>query len=213
MNEDQINELKRHLKAEGITQDALADMFDVSQANINALLNGRTPFGKGVASLWEEKLGVRAAWLMIGDGEMLKPTIIRQENAHVEGHHGGIGQVTGGYVDIQNHHDEGKDKVIETQERQVMNMFAALVEELKGFHEVSARRDDRIKDQDTYIAGIIKSSYLRNESNMERMDELIRQQNEDRKNMCKLIEILDRNSERTQARADKLIELLIKKMK
>ncbi len=72
MTKEQIKELKRFVKSEGLTQEALAEMFGVSQANINALLNGRTPFGKSVASSWEERLGVRAAWLMIGDGEMLK---------------------------------------------------------------------------------------------------------------------------------------------
>lgn len=111
-------------------------------------------------------------------------------------------QVTGGRVDI--HHDEGKDKVIETQEKQVVNMFTALIEELKGFHEVGARRDDRIKEQDTYIASIIKHSYLRNDENMKRLDELIRQQN-------KLVEMVIQQNERTQNRADKIVDALIEK--
>jgi heme-degrading monooxygenase HmoA len=157
---------------------------------------------------------LNSEWLTTGEGSMLKPTTIHQENAHIESHHGGvsIGQVTGGKVkhignkEINHiHPDEGKDMVIEKQEQQVEYMFKTLLEELRGFHGISERRDEYVKKQDEYIARIIKHSYLRNEENMKRIDKLIEQQNT-------LIQMFALQNEKTQDRADRLLVLLEKKM-
>lgn len=199
MREDQINELKGYIKAEGLTQEALADMFDVSQANISALLNGKTPFGKGVASSWEKKLGIRAAWLMIGDGEMLKSQSIHNSGT-INAQNGVVGQVHGDF-----HSDAGKDKLIETQEQQVLRMFEAFMVELREFHGYIQRQDDYIKRQDEHLDNIVNKSYLRNERNMERMDK-------DRERLDILIQIIDRQNQKVQDRADRLLDLLEKKL-
>jgi phage repressor protein C with HTH and peptisase S24 domain len=81
ITEEKREDLKKHIQEIGLTQNNLADLFEVSQANINALLNGKTAFGKKVASKWEEKLGVRAGWLLTGEGSMLKGDKLQGVNA------------------------------------------------------------------------------------------------------------------------------------
>lgn len=65
-------ELKEYLKKESLSQVKMAGILEITQQAVGALLNGKTPFGKGTAKKWEEKFGVRAAWLLTGEGEMLK---------------------------------------------------------------------------------------------------------------------------------------------
>lgn len=89
---------------------------------------------------------------------------------------GVIGEVHGDF-----HHNGGKDKLIETQEQRVQNMFDAFMVELRGFHEYIKRQDDYIRRQDEHLNNIVKKSYLRNKSNMERIDALIAMMHEDRK--------------------------------
>jgi phage repressor protein C with HTH and peptisase S24 domain len=69
---EKINELKAHIKRMGIGQVELAEMLKTSQPTLNAMINGKKPFGKKVAALWEEKFGISAAWLLTGEGSMLK---------------------------------------------------------------------------------------------------------------------------------------------
>lgn len=69
---EKIQKLKNYLKEIGLDQKSLAKMFATSQPTISAMINGKKPFGKKVASLWEEKLGINAAWLLTGVGDMLQ---------------------------------------------------------------------------------------------------------------------------------------------
>ncbi|MDR2927170.1 MAG: hypothetical protein LBV41_03045, partial [Cytophagaceae bacterium] len=149
---------------------------------------------RGVASKLTEKFPVDLNWLLSGEGEMLRPITINQQKSHIEGRHGGVGQVNGGNVNI--HHDEGKDQVINEQKKEVDQMFKVLVDEIHGFQEIGKnhdeyviRQDDYIKKQDEYIARIIKESYLRNERNMERIDNTIKLISENSTQMNKLLEM------------------------
>jgi len=63
------------------------------------------------------------------------------------------------------------------------------------------RQDDCIKHQDEDLSNIIKQSYLQNERNMERIDMLIRQQNN-------LIEILNKDRQETQKQMDRILTML-----
>jgi hypothetical protein len=141
-------------------------------------------------------------WLITGEGSMLKQPSIDQQKAHIEGRHGGIGQITGGKVDI--HNNAGKDKVIENQDKAVDQMFQVLIDELHRFYDIGMNHDEHIKNQGEYIASIIKKSYLRNERNMDRIDKIIEQQNE-------LIRMVSEQNKRIQDRADKIVDALILK--
>lgn len=221
MDEEQITQLKRHLKQAKMTQQSIADIFGVSQAHIGALLNGKTPFGKETALQWEERLGIRAAWLMLNDGEMLKSKYsIRQKVDTIKDNHGVVGQIHGDF-----HSNGGKDQLIDEQKAEVNKMFEAILIAVNGFQQSSKRHDEYIAGQDEYIKNqaervdrIISNSYLRNERNMERIDRAIEQQNaviaqQDKviAQQTKLIELVSEQSRRAQDRADALIELLISK--
>ncbi|WP_418409298.1 helix-turn-helix domain-containing protein [Alistipes sp.] len=67
------NSLKRHFKEQGLTQDKIASILGISQAAVNAQLNGK-PFGKKSAEKWGNAFGIKPNWLLTGDGAMLKTT-------------------------------------------------------------------------------------------------------------------------------------------
>lgn len=151
-------------------------------------------------------------WLRTGEGEMLNPVTISQHgrrNVQVSGQVTGlVGDMHGGTFN----HNGGKDQVIERQEKEVSRMFEVVLDEIHGFQDASkrhddyvVRQDDYIKKQDEYVANIIKNSYLRNRENMERIDKLIEAQN----NLMTIIVDQDR---RIQDRADRLFELMEKKI-
>jgi hypothetical protein len=158
---------------------------------------------RGVASKLTEKFPVDLNWLLTGEGEMLRPLTINQQKSHIEGCNGGIGQVAGGHVEI--HHDEGKDKFIEKQEEQVSKSYLILCEELKQFHHELERKDE-------YLKSIVAKSFHRNEQNLERIDQSIRIINENTSQMSEIIKIIALQNEKIQDRADKLMEILNRKL-
>lgn len=70
--EERLNELRRYLTNMGLTQEEIARRFGVSKQAINSLINGRKPFGKQNAIKWANEFGLNAAWLLTGEGEMIK---------------------------------------------------------------------------------------------------------------------------------------------
>lgn len=70
--EERLNELRRYLTNLGLTQEEIAKRFGVTKQAINSLLTGRKPFGKQNAIKWANEFGLNAAWLLTGDGEMIK---------------------------------------------------------------------------------------------------------------------------------------------
>ena len=69
---ERLNELRRYLTNMGLTQEEIAKRFGVTKQAINSLLNGRKPFGKQNAIKWANEFGLNAAWLLTGEGEMIK---------------------------------------------------------------------------------------------------------------------------------------------
>jgi len=69
---ERLNELRRYLTNLGLTQEEIAKRFGVTKQAINSLLTGRKPFGKQNAIKWANEFGLNAAWLLTGDGEMIK---------------------------------------------------------------------------------------------------------------------------------------------
>ncbi len=158
--QEKREELKKHLKERGLTQEAIAEMFGVSQANIGALLNGKTPFGKQVAISWEDRLGVRAAWLLIGDGDMLKGKSVQKIGSISGEVNGVVGNVHGDY-----HSNGGKDRAIIEQEKNVQYSLDVLTSELQRFHEQLERKD-------VYIRELIYNNDLRHSEKDRRIEDL-----------------------------------------
>ena len=67
--------LSSYFKEKGITQEEIASRLGVSQAYVNALLNGRKAFGKQQAKKWNELFGISVNWLLTGDGDMFQNNI------------------------------------------------------------------------------------------------------------------------------------------
>lgn len=65
-------ELYNYLSSKGLTQKSIAEALGVSEQYVNALLKGRSKFGKKQAEIWANKFGLSASWLLTGEGEMTK---------------------------------------------------------------------------------------------------------------------------------------------
>lgn len=70
------NALKLFFKSERITQQQVADRFNVTQSYVQQLLSGRAKFGKNVARQWADKFGFSYTFLLTGEGELFD----KQEN-------------------------------------------------------------------------------------------------------------------------------------
>ncbi len=65
-------ELKSYFEKQQVTQVELAERLGVTKAYINALFNGKKPFGKAQAEKWSNLFGLSVSWLLTGEGSMLK---------------------------------------------------------------------------------------------------------------------------------------------
>lgn len=79
MDCNKANELLNYLSSKGFNQKRIAEELGVSEQYVNALVNGRSSFGRKSAVDWEKHFGINAAWLMTGQGEMLA-----EDNADVK---------------------------------------------------------------------------------------------------------------------------------
>lgn len=69
---DFLEDLKSYFDDKGMSQVDIAEKLGVSKAYVNALLSGRSAFGKKQAEIWENNFGLSKTWLLTGEGEMLK---------------------------------------------------------------------------------------------------------------------------------------------
>lgn len=75
--------LKEFFKEKGITQQEAADRLGILQTNVSALLLGKRNFGRKMAEKWSSAFGIRANWLITGEGPMLESEAsITQNNVH-----------------------------------------------------------------------------------------------------------------------------------
>lgn len=70
--ENVADKLYKYLKDKGITQRSIAETMGVTEQSVNSLIRGRRSFGRKTSMLWEKHYGLSAAWLMTGEGEMIK---------------------------------------------------------------------------------------------------------------------------------------------
>lgn len=68
--ENNLELLRDFLKKRGYTQESIAQTLEVSQAYVNALLCGRSKFGRKQAKKWSEAFGLSESWLLTGIGTL-----------------------------------------------------------------------------------------------------------------------------------------------
>lgn len=79
--------LKKFFKSQEITQQEIADTLGVKQSYVNLMLNGRNPIGRATAQKFSDAYGLSVAWLLTGEGEMMKnakpsaPTVTASTNS------------------------------------------------------------------------------------------------------------------------------------
>lgn len=64
--------LKNFFKAAGITQNQMAEILCADQSYISQLLNGKCSLGRATAQKLSDAYGLSVAWLLTGEGEMMK---------------------------------------------------------------------------------------------------------------------------------------------
>lgn len=72
MDENFFITLKHFFKSHGITQAMIGDMLGVKQPFINAMLNGNKNITRSTAHKLSDAYGLSVAWLLTGEGEMMK---------------------------------------------------------------------------------------------------------------------------------------------
>ena len=99
----------------GLTQKTIADKLGVSEPCVNALICGRREFGKRTAWEWQKQFGLSAAWLMTGEGEMLRTPIHAEEGSvQVMGNASNVnaGKTIDSLVELLKRKDEQIDRLI-----------------------------------------------------------------------------------------------------
>lgn len=71
MDKKFYTDLKFFFKKNGITQEYLANILNMSQPNLNAMLNGRRSISKPTAVKLHELYGLSVSWLLTGEGNMI----------------------------------------------------------------------------------------------------------------------------------------------
>ena len=115
-----------------------------------------------------------------------------------------IGQVLGDFYGAAPNH-------VHTR-REIKQLMKILIEELHRFYEINISREGYMQRQDEYLHQIIKSSYLRNERNMERIDKVIGQQNALIGQQNEIFKMIDRQNQKTQERADRVLAIFESKI-
>jgi uncharacterized membrane protein YccC len=118
--------------------------------------------------------------------------------------HNMIGEVHGDYY----------NGVSETpkQEMHLKEMLRIIIDELHRFYESSSIVDAYVKSQTEYLYQIISISHQRNEKNLERLDTLFEQHEAMMRHQSDLINLLDRQNQKMNERADRILAILEKKL-
>lgn len=95
MDKKFYTDLKFFFKKNGITQEYLANILNMSQPNLNAMLNGRRSISKPTAVKLHELYGLSVSWLLTGDGNMIDESTTNTVNINRDSVKVG-GNVSGG---------------------------------------------------------------------------------------------------------------------
>ncbi|MDY4464552.1 MAG: hypothetical protein SPE31_09540, partial [Prevotella sp.] len=107
--------LSNFFSIKGLTQKSIANKLGVSEPCVNALICGRREFGKRTASEWQRQFGLSAAWLMTGEGEMVRTPVHAEEGSvQVMGNASNVnaGKTIDSLVELLKRKDEQIDRLI-----------------------------------------------------------------------------------------------------
>lgn len=113
--QEKSEKLSNFFIIKGLTQKNIADALGVSEPCVNALINGRREFGKRTALEWQKQFGLSAAWLMTGEGDMLRTPISAEEGSvQVMGNASNVnaGKTIDSLVELLKRKDEQIDRLI-----------------------------------------------------------------------------------------------------
>ncbi len=128
--EDNLKKLRKYLETHGITQEQIAKEFGVTKSAINQLLTGKRPFGKQSAKRWSERFGLSVAWLLTGEGDMLKTANIAIDHS-VAGNNNNVAVQTPGLIGKALDEIAAQRKLVE----RLVTMLEKVVEQLTSRKE------------------------------------------------------------------------------
>jgi transcriptional regulator with XRE-family HTH domain len=67
--------LRQYFEQQGMSQQDIADKLGTTRAYVSAILNGRKSIGKNQAEKLSNLFGFSKAWLLTGEGPMLRTPI------------------------------------------------------------------------------------------------------------------------------------------
>jgi transcriptional regulator with XRE-family HTH domain len=135
-NEYFCNRLKNFFVGKGMSQRRIADDLGTSQPYVAKLLNGTANFGRQQALKFEQLYGLSSAWLMTGEGEMMRGVPETASKVEQTAGDGGTNHIEGGV-----HVGGDLMAVIESQSRQIESLTRML-----------ERKDEQIAD----LLGLLK---------------------------------------------------------
>lgn len=108
--EDIIKGLAYYFGNQGIKQKDIAEAMGVSISYINALFTGRKPIGKKAAQKFSELYGISYPWLLTGEGEMLKSSVVNHNVVHGDANNSIVGDNNTVGYDVPNKYGDSPDK-------------------------------------------------------------------------------------------------------
>lgn len=123
-------ELKTWFKRQKITQRDIAERLNLTQGTVSAYLNGK-PFGAKTAHAWSKEFGLNEAWLLHGEGSMLKDSPITQTISGNENNVAGLGSVNTGIP--ANLHEKALNEITEQRKcyQDHINRLLSIIENMQ----------------------------------------------------------------------------------
>lgn len=134
MDKKFYTDLKFFFKKNGITQEYLANILNMSQPNLNAMLNGRRSISKPTAVKLHELYGLSVSWLLTGDGNMIDESTTNTVNISRDSH-GSMtvnGGISGGSIQQGGNLSEVVEKLVNelAEQRRASNKQQELINTL-----------------------------------------------------------------------------------
>ncbi len=143
----------------GISQGAFEKKVGLSNGFVNNV--GDSIRAKSLDKIVAAFPELNTAWLIVGEGDMLKGHTVQKIGSISGEVKGVVGTVHGDY-----HSNGGKDRAILEQEKNVQYSLDVLVSELQRFH-------DQLERKDAYLRELVDMGHKREAEHARRVDELV----------------------------------------